>query len=91
MSRAGCLLPPPTPGQVVLSLTTMIWALSSTGKQEAGGWATKRLWKAFIAHAVTSWGGKEVQRLSTFALPSLSADFQSKKTRLLTTVFHPGS
>lgn len=36
------------------TLTVMIWALSSAGRQATLAWALKRLWKACMAHAVTS-------------------------------------
>lgn len=44
------------------TLTVMIWALSSAGRQATLAWALKRLWKACMAHAVTSCKGHGVRR-----------------------------
>lgn len=43
-------------------LTVMIWALSSAGRQATLAWALKRLWKACMAHAVTSCEGQGIRR-----------------------------
>lgn len=44
-----------------LTLTVMICALSSAGRQATLAWALKRLWKACMAHAVTSCKGHGVR------------------------------
>lgn len=44
------------------TLTVMIWALSSAGRQATLAWALKRLWKACMAHAVTSCKGHGIRR-----------------------------
>lgn len=40
-------------------LTVIIWALSSADMEEGFGFPLKSLWKACIAHAVTSFEHKE--------------------------------